>query len=569
MPKNWQVSFILIIIVLIAGGILCHLFDLQIIHGKYYKAMAQGQQTSISDEEGERGDVYFNGGEQLASTEKEPYLFISPEEISDKEKVAEELSKLLNKNKDEILAKAGVKGSWYEIIEKPIDSGKAKEIEALGLKGVYIGNNPKRFYPQKNNACQLIGFINEDGEAQYGIESYYDEKLRGKQVLKENSKNPWNFLFGAKNDSSTGGASIYLTIDYNIQYIAEQLLAEGVEKYGYESGQIVVMAPDTGEIIAMAQYPVFDPNNYKGQKNFDVFQNASVQKLFEPGSIFKAITMAAALNEKQITPETMYNDDKGYEQYGSYKVANYNNHIWGNVSMTNVLEHSINTGVMFAERKVGHKKFVEYLDNFGFFEKSGVDLTGEVSSENKEIKKALENNNSEVSFANASFGQGVNMTPLQITTAYCAIANGGNLVKPYIVKKIEKDNNIEETKPEIVRRVLTEETSNTLKQMLTSVVENGYGHLAKVPGYYIAGKTGTAQVPWTSLGISKGGYSDHTWQTFMGFAPSYNPKFVALVKLDNPVKVKTSEYSATPIFHELAEYILNYWQISPDYSLDK
>ncbi|MDD5569209.1 MAG: penicillin-binding protein 2 [Candidatus Pacebacteria bacterium] len=546
--------------------VISRLFILQMRQGNFYRALAQGQQTSISDEEGKRGGVYFSGGEQLALTEEEPYLFISPEEIEDKEKVAETISAVLGTDKNEVMEKAAKKGSFYEIIKKPIGKDAADTLAAAKLKGIYIGYEPKRFYPQGVNACQIIGFVNKQGEAQYGIESYYDKKLSGKSIIKKDNQNPWSFLLSAVDDGSTNGSSVYLTVDYNVQYMAEKILAEGLEEYGAESGQIVVMEPETGAIIAMAQYPLFDPNNYEKEKDFGVFQNSAVEKLFEPGSIFKAITMAGALNEKKVTPDTTYNDDKGYEQYGTYKVANYNSRIWGKITMTNALEHSINTGLMFAERQLGNQKFMDYLENFGFFEKTGVDLAGEVYSENNELKKAFENKNSQVSFANASFGQGIGLTPLQITTAYCAIANGGNLVKPYIVKEIDKNGQKETTSPEIVRRVITTETSDTLKKMLVSVIENGYGHLAKVPGYYIAGKTGTAQVPWSSLGINKNGYSEHTWQTFMGFAPAYNPKFVALIKLDNPVKVKTSEYSATPMFYELAKYLLDYWQIPPDYT---
>jgi cell division protein FtsI/penicillin-binding protein 2 len=315
----------------------------------------------------------------------------------------------------------------------------------------------------------------------------------------------------------------------------------------------------------MAQYPLFDPNNYWDEKNFNIFQNDSIQKIFEPGSIFKSITMAAAINEKVITPETTYNDDKGYIMYGTYKVTNYNEKIWGLVTMTNALEHSINTALMEAEKRLGHTKFLEYLENFGFFEKTGIDLSGEVASKNKELEKAIKQNIA-VNPANVSFGQGIGINPLHITSAYCAIANGGNLIKPYIVKETDNGIKKQETESKVIKRVLSAETSNTMKKMLVSVIENGYGHQAKIPGYYIAGKTGTAQIPWTSLGESKSGYSPQTWQTFLGFAPAYDPKFVALVKLDNPEAIKTSEYSATPMFHDLAKYILDYWQIPPDYS---
>ncbi len=221
---------------------------------------------------------------------------------------------------------------------------------------------------------------------------------------------------------------------------------------------------------------------------------------------------------------------------------------------------------MFAERTMGDDKFYNYLDKFGFFEDTGVDLSGEVYSENNEIKKAYNNRNSEVTFGTTAFGQGIAMTPLQMVRSFSAIINGGKLMKPYIVKEIDKGGTKQEIQPQVIRdNIISAETSLKLKNMMINVVESGFGNLAKIPGYYIGGKTGTAQVPYTSLGINKSGYSDHTWQTFMGFAPALDPKFIALVKLDNPTKTKTSEYSAVPIFHDLAKYIFDYWQIPPDY----
>lgn len=571
MLKNWRVNLVLFLIFAMGGIVLSRLFYLQINQGSFYKAMAQGQQISVDDSEGDRGNIYFVNGEPLAITEKEAYIFISPKEIeADKQtEVIESLARVLNLDKKELSAKANIKESQYEIIKTGLDKDTISEIENLKLKGVYIDYKQTRSYPNKTMAAQLSGYINKDGEGQYGLEAYYDDILKGKKYVKKTTSNPWNFLISGNQDNDPNGGSLSLTIDYNIQYMAEKLLAENAKTMEYRSGQIIVMDPSTGAIIAMAQYPLFDPNNYKSEKNYNVFQNDSIQKLFEPGSIFKSITMAAALNEKAVTAQTTYNDDKGYEQYGSYKVFNYNEHVWGMINMTNALEHSINTGLMYAERQLGNKKFYNYLEDFNFFKNSDVDLSGEVSSKNNQLSQALKSNNSNnTSFPNASFGQGIAINPLHITTAYCAIANGGNLLKPYIVSEIDKGETKQKTEPQTIRRVLSLETTNEMKKMMVSVIENGYGHLAKIPGYYIAGKTGTSQVPWTSLGINKGGYSDETWQTFLGFAPAYNPKFVALVKLDNPVAVKTSEYSATPIFHDLAEYILNYWQIAPDYNAE-
>lgn len=569
--SNGRINFVIIIVFLIGGIALSRLFYLQINQGDFYKAMAQGQQTSLTETEGERGEVSFKNGEVLAMTEKEPYLFISPEEIEEKETAAELLSPVVGKDKAALIELMNKEGSFYEVVLEKISPDKADEVTGLGLKGVYIGYETKRYYPQETTACQVIGFLNENEEGQYGLEGYYDEILRGKTALEKKETNPYSFLFKLNEKDSLDGASLSLTVDYNIQFMAEKLLKDGVDKYGAEGGEIIVMDPNTGAIIAMAQQPDFNPNDYKNEE-MESFQNSSIQKLFEPGSIFKPITMAAAINENAVTPETVFDDKLGYKQFGTYKVYNYSEKIWGKVTMAEVLQGSINTGVMYAESLIGDQKFYDYLKSFGLFEDTGVDLAGEVSSTNSEIKKALDNK-IEVNFGNAAFGQGIGITPLQMIRAFSSVINGGKLLTPYVAEKITKAGSTKETEPETVgKNIISQETSVQLRQMLINVVEKGFGHLAKIEGYWIGGKTGTSQVPYTSLGINKSGYSDHTWQSFMGFAPALDPKFIVLVKLNNPTNTKTSEYSAVPVFHDLAKYILDYWQIPPDYeeeTLDK
>jgi cell division protein FtsI (penicillin-binding protein 3)/stage V sporulation protein D (sporulation-specific penicillin-binding protein) len=294
-------------------------------------------------------------------------------------------------------------------------------------------------------------------------------------------------------------------------------------------------------------------------ENFEIFQNSAVQNFFEPGSIFKPITMASALEEGKVTAQTTY-VDTGKLKIGNYTIYNYDQRVWGERTMNEVLEKSINTGAVFAERQVGHDVFLEYLKRFGFFEPTGIDLQGEVFSENKELKKGRE-----INFATASFGQGIEVTPIQMLRAFSAIANGGKLVKPYLVEKIVKDKETIETKEEISKsNIISSKTAAALTDMLISVVERGSARFAKISGYNIAGKTGTSQIPFSALGINKKGYSEKTWQSFIGFAPAFGAKFVILIKLDNP-KIKTSEYSAAPIFGKLANYILNYLEIPPDY----
>jgi len=364
-----------------------------------------------------------------------------------------------------------------------------------------------------------------------------------------------------RGENGSEGASLILTLDYKIQFMAEKLLKEAKESLEIESGQIIVIEPDSGKILALANFPNFNPNQYgefaqKGE--LEIFQNSVSQKIFEPGSVFKPITFAAGLNEGKITPETTY-IDKGVVNIGGWPIYNYDGRVYGEIPMTEVLEKSINTGAVFVEREVGHQVFLNYIESFGIFEETGIDLE-EIYSENQEFKKGYE-----VNFATVSYGQGIEMTPIQLVRAYCAIANGGKLVKPYLVEKILEENKVIETQPEISQDlVISQKTTRQLTAMLVNVVENGFATRAQIQGYYVAGKTGTGLIPWSVLDIKKDGYSEESWQSFIGWLPAFNPKFLILVKLDKP-QTKTAEYSAVPVFQKLAEYIIHYQQIPPDY----
>jgi cell division protein FtsI/penicillin-binding protein 2 len=457
---------------------------------------------------------------------------------------------------------------FYKTVKENLSKEETEGIDNLKMEGVEVAWQYKRLYPNLNTGSQIAGFLNADGQGQYGLEEYFNDSLAGEEKFENKKVTPWGFLFSSSGNSSGQDNGLHLTVDYSIQFEAEKILKDGVEKYGAERGEILVAEPATGKIVAMAQYPNFDPNKY-GEAAMENFSNKSVQTLFEPGSIFKPITIAIALNEGKITPDTVFHDDLGYRQVGGYKVYNYSQKAWGTRKMYESLQYSINVGVMDAESLTGNQAFYDYLTNrFEINSETGIELAGEAVSQNKELKKALDNK-IQVTFANASFGQGVEMTPLQIVRAFCGLANKGQMPERMrIVEKEVKNGKEEAADNQTFKTLISQENDDKLVKMMINVVENGYGHLARIPGYYIAGKTGTAQVPYSVLGENKKGYSDQTWQTFMGFAPAYSPRFVMLVKLDNPTKTKTSEYSAVPMFHDLAKYILDYWQIPPDYDPD-
>jgi cell division protein FtsI/penicillin-binding protein 2 len=572
-PANWRINVILILIFIFGAAIISRLFFLQILDRKLYEAQALGQQTSFDNVVGLRGQIFCENSQEqkgrsvssgssdnfksLAINKDSWTISVNPKDIKDKPVFAETLSKNISQSKDQILSEISSQDS-YVVIQKNLSSEDYNKIKASNIKGLSFENNPQRFYPQGEMASQVLGFLGGEGSGQYGAEGYYDDILKGKPGVTEESSGI-NSLFSDNNQISLDGSDVYLTIDYNIQFQAEQLLKAEQKKDGIDSGQIIVMKPDTGKILALANFPNFDPNNYSKEKDLGIFQNSAVQKLFEPGSIMKAFTMATALNEGKITPDTTY-VDTGVRTFGKYQIHNFANEVYGKQTMTQVLESSINTGAVYAGEQVSHQIFFSYLDKFGFNKKTGIDLSGEVYSRNDSLK-----NGHDMEYATAAFGQGIELTPMQIAIGYCAIANGGKLVKPYIVDKIVNGKDETDTKPKVSDPIVSQQTLSQLNSMLINVVDKGFNGVAKIPGYYFAGKTGTAQIPLTN---GRGYMPDNnTIQSYVGYGPAFNPQFLILVKLDNP-KVPKSSLSAVPVYKQLANYIINYWQIPPDYDVN-
>lgn len=559
--KGWRSNLVIFFVILFLATILGRLIYIQILNHNYWKALAQGQQNIFEKFLGERGEIFLDGSSfPLATNRDATFVYLSPLEIKEDEKTAKTLSQALGLKEDLILEKINLKDNLFVLLKDRLTDLEIETLKNQNLTGIYLGKERERFYTHGSLASHILGFVGADGEGQYGVEGYYDDILKGKEEIRQGEKGPKGYLFFSNRTEKSSGLDITLTIDYNVQFMAEKLLESAKEDLEIEGGQVIVIDPNSGKIIALADFPNFDPNfysEYAKKGDLEIFQNSVTQKIFEPGSSFKPITMAAALEEGKITPQTTYIDE-GQVKIGGYTIYNYDGRKWGERSMTEVLEKSINTGAVFVERLLPHDVFLSYIKQFGFFEKSGVDLP-EVFSENKEFKKGYE-----INFATCSFGQGIEITPIQLARAFCAIANGGKSVKPHLIDKKLEDGKLIETQQEVPAQIISQKTASQLTAMLVSVVENGFGKAAKIPGYYIAGKTGTAQVSFSALGIDKPGYSEKTVQTFLGFAPAFDPEFLILVKLDNP-KTKTAEYSAVPIFRDLAKYIINLWQIPPDY----
>lgn len=561
-----RLQFFIIVIFILGVIIVGRLFELQILKYRFYKRAAEAHRKINRVLIAERGQIKDHSGYLLATNIKSYSLIAIPANIKDPQKTAQTLAPFLN-IKDEtsedfqnLVKKLSYKTDFYEILKKNLDEEEASEIKELDLPGITIESGLKRYYTEKEFFSHVLGFVsykNEQPIGQYGLEEFLEKQLAGEPGLLQAEKTPSGSLILDSErviKRPIRGSDVILTLDRSIQYYACRALEEGVKKSEGESGTVLIMEPKTGKIIALCNWPNFDPNHYQKVKDYRIFFNSAVSESFEPGSVFKVITMAAALDTGAVKPETTY-EDTGEVKIADHTIRNSDLKAHGIKTMTNVLEKSLNTGAVFAARKVGLNKFRTYVKNFGFGSLTDIEQAGEAIGDISNLNKS-----SEIYLATASFGQGISVTPIQLISAVAAIANQGKLMKPYLIDKIiEEDGTVIQNQPKFIRQVISSSTAISLSAMMVSVLENGYGKLARVPGYWIAGKTGTAQVANPT-----GGYSEKTIHSFVGFGPNDNPVFVGLVKINNPKKGKFAESTAAPVFGKIAEYILKYYNVPPN-----
>lgn len=442
----------------------------------------------------------------------------------------------------------------YESLEHYVPDDVAADIRALNLPGVGFSKETVRYYPERTTFSHVTGFVGFSGDrrtGQYGIEEYFNDLLAGVASPAGNADGNSSLP-----QQPVEGSDVVLTIEYPLQFYACEQLAAAVAKHGADRGTVIVLQPATGAVLALCNAPAFDPNHYSEVENQRVFANDALFDQYEPGSVFKSITMSAAIDTGEVRPDTTYVDE-GQVQIGGYTIQNSDGSTHGEQTMTFVLEESLNTGAIFAARRVGIDRFREYIERFGFGAKSGITLDAEMAGDISTL--SLDN---EIYMATASYGQGITVTPLQLASAYGAIANGGTLMKPYIVASMVAPGGQETvTEPAVVRSVVSAETARLLSAMLVSVVENGHSKRAHVDGYYVAGKTGTAQIPRSDgAGYEGGRHKD----TFVGFGPVTDPQFVVLVKVDNPKDVSWAEGSAVPVAGNILKFLFEYYQIPPE-----
>lgn len=565
-----RVPFAFVCFLLIGTGLLWQLYRIQVRDHVLWSEQAQNQRLSTFDLKAERGEIFLHdNGEPYPLAVNREYMavYVVPREVRDPKAVARELAVVLGKDEGEILGKLSDPTDPFEMIKRRLSDDEAERIRGLSLKGVSLLSEKYRYYPAGNLASHVVGFAGlgeQGGAGGYGVEAAFDSELKGKlsRVHEErDAGGRWISLSNSRGDAPDHGDVLTLTIDRVIQHETEKIVREYREKHEADAMTAIVMEPATGKILAMANAPDFDPNKYAETEDFSLFLNPAVSSTYESGSVMKPITMAIGIDEQKVAPTTEYTDTGSVSESG-YTVRNSEGKVYGRSTMTKVLEESINTGMIFVERSVGHKVFAERLRRFGFGEKTGVRLPAESGGN-------LHNLNDfriGIQFYTAAYGQGITVTPLQIVTAYAALANGGVLMRPQIVESIKHaDGSVETVEPIEVRRVISKETSETIGHMLRNVVVNGHGKRADVPGYEVVGKTGTAQVARTD----GGGYEEgKTIGSFAGYAPRENPRFVVLMKVDNPKDVQWAESSAAPAFGQLMRFLLEYARIEPTESLE-
>ncbi|MFB6181982.1 MAG: peptidoglycan D,D-transpeptidase FtsI family protein [Candidatus Magasanikbacteria bacterium] len=589
---------------ILAGlAVIGRLTILMVFKHDFYSALAKGSHEIYSKLVPERGKIYTQGvqastkypvainrdyflvfanarnikGESQAEKAIDKvFEIISVEEIKNNkpqkdQKKDKEKQKEINDKKTESKIKKKLieeiiqnEKDPYIPIKTKVGVKKAKKIKGLDLPGINTVRKSYRYYPEGDFAGPILGFVgrNEEGEkvGRYGAEGYWDSELSGKGGFIEGVKSASGFWIPTMSGDikePRDGADITLTIDRAIQYKACKKLRKAKEKYKAESASLILMNPKTGAIRAMCSQPDFNPNKYSEVETISQYNNSTIYKPYEVGSIFKPIVMAAALDKDVIEPETEFKDPGVIKDLCMTPIRNSREKQYDKTDMTGVLEKSINTGMVHVAKKLGKKDMVQYIEDFGFGTKTGVRLNTERPGDISSLYKT-EGDEIGCYGATASFGQGITATPIQMVTAYSALANNGKLPRPYIVKKIEYESGkVERREPKTRNRVITEETSSLIRGMLTSVVKQGHAATAGEQGYYVAGKTGTAQISGKT-----GGYSEDTNHSFVGFAPSNDPKFVLLVKFHKPDR-RFSASTAAPTFGKITDFLLDYYQIPP------
>lgn len=557
-----RIKFIAAFFLLLSFILIARLFQKQILEGKSYIAEAKSQQQFSKIELPERGKIYFHdssenlsGSYAMAYDTKSFALFVVPKNLVNKHEVASKLASFVGISEMEVYSQIDNDKSYIPALKKGLNYNDADKIEALDLTGVYVLPEYKRYYPESDFSSQLLGFVDNEGTGRYGFEGFYDKELQGSAGKITGEQDTLGRVISLlSEDSPKNGTSYLLSVDRSVNFYMYQSLRQAMENYQAESAMAVAVDVKTGKIIGMASLPSFDPNNfsqYTNNNQQELYKNPLISTAYEPGSIFKPIIVASGLDSGKITPDSGSTFGASVDIQG-FTIHTAEEKAFGAEKIGDILKHSDNVGMVWVGQQIGSQVMDQYIRKFGFADKTGIDLSGEGVGIIQSLK-----NWGQIGQATITFGQGISVTPIQLVMAYAALANNGNMMKPEVVDKIINDNgSTSNIDPVPIGKVISDQTANDLKQMLIGVVEEGYGKKAGVPGFWVAGKTGTAQIADPMTGKYLEGIFNHS---FAGFAPADDPKFAMLVELNKPKNAKFAESSAAPVFGSIASYLLNYY----------
>jgi len=558
---TWRLFILMVTLAIGAGGIVLRLVQIQVIDHDYYASQAADEHLHQTVVRAPRGAILDRNGYPLATTVTTFDVYIDPRSWRNDTVALEGASRagpLLGRDAGELIAAVRGQEQGDYLAARQVTSDVGLQLMNEAPAGVKTVESSSRFYPEGDLASAILGFLGRDQTGLAGVEADYGRELGGAPGLvyfeRDGLGNP--IPFGRKvGDQPAPGGDVQLTIDRYIQQLVEQELDFQVKAHGATGGTIIVMDPMTGEILGMASRPSFQLSqlNLEDPGQADLYRNRAVTDLYEPGSVMKTITMASAIDLGLVNPDSTYFDSGLAEIEGGVAIKNWDFSAHGTTTMTQLLQYSLNTGAVWLSGLLGADRFYDYVQRFGFGSPTNTGLGGEPAGI---VRTNQEDSWYPIDLATNAFGQGISVTPVQMLTAVSALVNGGLLMRPYIVKEVTgPDHRVYE--PVVVRRAVSEETSRTLVQMMEAVVDGQPGHLARVPGYHVGGKTGTTTFPDRS----------DTLASFVGFAPVDDPQFVMLARIDAPKDNSLGGVVAAPIFHDLAPKILAYLGVPPDSAL--
>jgi cell division protein FtsI (penicillin-binding protein 3) len=529
---------------------------LQLFLHSEFMARAQRQQQRVIEITPKRGAIYDRNMHPLAMSISVDSAFAVPAELGDQQLAARLLADVLGIPREVLEARLESSHSFVWIARK-LPPEKKEAVEALNLKGVYFQKENQRIYPKRDLASHVLGFVDLDEKGLGGIEYQLDGQIRGKSekiIVMADARQRW---FDGGEAQRERGANVILTLDEKVQYIAERELAAAMAKTHALAGTVIVMNPNNGEILALANWPKFNPNA-ANEVPAEARMNRAVTALYEPGSTFKLITLAAAFDQGITRPGEVFDCENGAVYVAGHRIRDHKP--FGMLNVAEILAQSSDVGAIKIALRLGAPKFYDYIRAFGFGQLTGVDMPGE----SKGILRRLDNW-SAISIGSISMGQEVGVTPIQLISAVSAIANGGMLYKPHVVAELRRENQLAPPEglptPAEPKRVIRPETAATLRRLMEGVILNGTGPLARLDGWTAAGKTGSAQ----KIDPATGRYSrTQLIASFTGFAPISNPAVTILVSLDSPVGQHEGGQVAAPVFKRIAEQVLPYLDVPRD-----